>query len=278
MFTSPDLLVLNQREAEQTQSFKDQESMRRWLGGGCHWQKWCYERNTNLSEAINLPYQHPGVCVHDLSMYAHCSLSELMLYIVNCKNIICVYTDSCSHLEYGVHIYREKSNSCPCILFLINIWCFCSGTVMQFMFRILEISLQLWGVEVTPQNVHIFPHRCFSHLFPSHVLLIFTFLSHSPHRLTLPQAPSMTMQLHVDGQNSLFCKGHQHFLTFQRTLNPLLFSTFRPLVFLLYFHCQTPARWWIFPSQSRGASPSSSPTGPHLLYCISHSLCSILLP
>lgn len=32
------------------------------------------------------------------------------------------------------------------------------------------------------------------------------------------------------------------------------------------------------PSQSRGASPSSSPTGSHLLYCISHSLCSILLP
>lgn len=29
MFTSPGLLVLNQREAEQTQSFKDQELMLR---------------------------------------------------------------------------------------------------------------------------------------------------------------------------------------------------------------------------------------------------------
>lgn len=50
-----------------------------------------------------------------------------MLYIANCKNIIFAYTDSRSHLEYGVHIYRKKSNSCPCIhdiLFLTNVSCF----------------------------------------------------------------------------------------------------------------------------------------------------------
>lgn len=113
MFTSPGLLILNQREAEQTQSFKDQESMRCWLGGGWHCQKQCYELITKHSRAINLPHQHPGVYARCLSMYVHCSHSELMLYIVNCKNIICVYTDSCPHLEYGVLIYREKSNSCP---------------------------------------------------------------------------------------------------------------------------------------------------------------------
>lgn len=69
MFTSPGLLVLNQREAEPTQSFKDQEPMLRWLSGGCRWQKQCYELNTNLSSAINLPYQHPGVCAHCLMSF-----------------------------------------------------------------------------------------------------------------------------------------------------------------------------------------------------------------
>lgn len=147
MFTSPGLLVLNQREAEQTQSFKDQESMFCWLGGGWSWQKRCYELNTNLSKAINLPYQHPGAS-YELRLH-----SELMLYIENRKNIIFVYTDSRSHLEYGVHIYGKKSNSCPCIhdiLFQIVMSCFCSGTVMQFMFGILKIGLQLLAVEVTP--------------------------------------------------------------------------------------------------------------------------------
>lgn len=38
MFTSPGLLILNQHEVEQTQSFKDQDLMQSWLGGGCHWQ------------------------------------------------------------------------------------------------------------------------------------------------------------------------------------------------------------------------------------------------
>lgn len=78
-----------------------------------------------------------------------------------------------------------------------------------------------------------------------------------------------------------FCKGYQHFLTFQRTLNPLLFSAVFPPFTLWYFPIFLPSdslsimNFPVF--SSHGSSPFPSPMGSHLLYCISHSLYSMPL-
>lgn len=77
-----------------------------------------------------------------------------------------------------------------------------------------------------------------------------------------------------------FCKGYQHFLTFQGTLYPLLFSVFPPFT-LWYFPIFPPSdstSLMNFPAfSSQGSSLFPSPMGSHLLYCISHSLYSVPL-
>lgn len=42
---------------------------------------------------------------------------------------------------------------------------------MQFVFTILKIGLQLLGVDVTPRNAHIIPHRCFIHLSQTRIVI-----------------------------------------------------------------------------------------------------------
>lgn len=163
MFTSPDLLVLNQREAEQTQSFKDQESMRRWLGGGCRWQKRCYELNTNLSQAIKLPYQHPGVYVHDLSMYAHRNQNWCCIWWI--VRTLSVFTQTRAHIWNMAFIYTERK-VIPGLVYCFWLIChvFAQAQWCSSCLEFWKLICSFGGVEVTPQNAHIVPHRCFSHL------------------------------------------------------------------------------------------------------------------
>lgn len=69
-------------------------------------------------------------------------------------------------------------------------------------------------------------------------LIVVLFLSSSPRRLAPPSQSACGSTV----KNSFSCRGHQPPLTFQRTPNPLLFSTFRPLVFLRSFHSRAGAR------------------------------------
>lgn len=160
------------------------------------------------------------------------------------------------------------------------------------------VWIGLWSCRLIQSSLALFPSPLLPH---RHLIILLLVIAKASVGSWLPDK-CKTLQLQVErltfysldfsscvpldsGEDGFsgraFCKGYQHFLTFQRTLYPLLFSAVFPPFTLWYFPIFPPSdslsimNFPVF--SSRGSSPFPSPMGSHLLYCISHSLYSVPL-